>query len=529
MHHGKEKTPAAPRLVPAPTRNRAHWSLYATLLAAWLFLAALTAAFSINSDLRNARLSFERYADHLYGEISNVAVSNEAALEGMAAFLSVSGANYDSPQFLRHAQQLRARHPHIYMLELVESITHDELPGFVARRKAAGQIEFQIKNFSYDANSAWQPVEEKPKYYPIVFTEPMIPAAKNMLGLDIGSMPFLRQALIVSDNRGHDVASKFFRLVEGDLAYAMIRPVEPPHGIAAKGRDSRRLFTVMVIKSEALIPPGFPDFSGLRVNLYSTGIPSNESGGEFMHLEYGTRNTLETWLFPKLKYHRKLASRTQPFVLQAEQQLGWSDLDLHLLASILVAAVLSFGILRKFVRAHHHSEALRYETETRLAYLANHDSLTGLANRTLFMDRLAHAMARAHRSNTKLGLLFMDLDKFKPVNDTYGHGVGDQLLKVVAERICGCVREDDTVARLSGDEFVVVLESISTRQDAETVTEAIRNNLAQPFLVDGKIALHVGVSIGVAIYPDESMDIDELIKCADHAMYKAKYAAPGPM
>lgn len=509
-----------PRLsAPGTPRNRAHWSLYLALLTAWFFLTALTAAFSISTDLRNARLSFERYADNLYGEISNITVNNEAVLEGLAAFLSVSGASYDSPRFLHYAQQVRARYPHIYMLELVESVSHDELPGFVAQRKASGQTGFRIGTFTYDTSRTRQPVADKPGYYPIVFMEPMLPVAKDVLGLDMDSVPFMRHALDESNRQGHAVASRFFRMVEGDQAYIMFRPVEPAHGTDTA--HPRQLFAAMVIKSQAILPLAIPDFQGLSIKLHPSGIGASQFGGEPVHLDVGSRSALEKWIFPRLSYERKLASKAQPFLLQAEQQLGWSNLDPGLLGSILVAAALSFGILLKFVSAHRRSEALRYQTESQLAYLANHDALTGLANRTLFMDRLAHAMARAHRCNTKLGLLFLDLDKFKPVNDTYGHGVGDHLLKVVAERICSRVREDDTVARLSGDEFVIILESLTVRKNAETVAREIQADLARPYHLDDEI-IHISASIGIAVYPDECGSIDDFIKLADNAMYAAK-------
>lgn len=163
-------------------------------------------------------------------------------------------------------------------------------------------------------------------------------------------------------------------------------------------------------------------------------------------------------------------------------------------------------------------QKIKEEEITRLAY---RDTLTGLPNRLLFGDRLQQAIATAERDRTSLALMFIDLDRFKPINDRYGHDVGDLLLKEVAIRIQDCLRKSDTVARIGGDEFVVLLPFIKTRQNASALAEQIRHALHQPF----EIAAHrlgISCSIGIAIYPDHAAQRRELIKCADTAMYQAK-------
>lgn len=165
------------------------------------------------------------------------------------------------------------------------------------------------------------------------------------------------------------------------------------------------------------------------------------------------------------------------------------------------------------------------QSQARLQHMAQHDSLTGLANRALFTDRLQQALAAARRDRTTLALCFVDLDHFKPVNDEYGHAVGDELLKVVAQRMLSCVRESDTVARIGGDEFVLLLRSVAddTHQTAPAVAEKIRESLAQPFLIEDK-ALQISCSIGVALYPEHGTDDIVLASHADQAMYQAKQA-----
>jgi diguanylate cyclase (GGDEF)-like protein/PAS domain S-box-containing protein len=164
----------------------------------------------------------------------------------------------------------------------------------------------------------------------------------------------------------------------------------------------------------------------------------------------------------------------------------------------------------------------RKQVEERLSYQANHDPLTRLPNRTLFHERLSRAVARAHRNQSLVALLFIDLDRFKQVNDTMGHLAGDLLLQQVAERLTGATRQGDTVARLSGDEFTVILEDVQDPRDAAVVAHKILHMLVEPFDLTGHQA-NISSSIGVAIYPADAGDPQTLIKLADAAMYRAKH------
>lgn len=164
---------------------------------------------------------------------------------------------------------------------------------------------------------------------------------------------------------------------------------------------------------------------------------------------------------------------------------------------------------------------LRKTKEEKVWRQANFDALTGLANRNLFHDRLDRALARARRNQQSIGLMFIDLDRFKWVNDTYGHGAGDNLLIEAAARLKGCVREEDTVARLGGDEFTVVLEGDAKRDAMQTVAEKILAALATPFDVGG-VQVGISCSVGVATFPQDGDDTHVLLHNADLAMYQAK-------
>jgi len=154
-------------------------------------------------------------------------------------------------------------------------------------------------------------------------------------------------------------------------------------------------------------------------------------------------------------------------------------------------------------------------------YVATHDVLTQLPNRQLFHDRLSQALADARRNHRKLAVLFLDLDRFKPVNDTLGHAAGDRLLRAVAQRLTGCLRQSDTAARLGGDEFTIILTRVNEPDDAARVAAKILASLSEPFVLDG-FELVVTASVGISVFPGDGADNDTLIKNADAAMYRAK-------
>lgn len=163
----------------------------------------------------------------------------------------------------------------------------------------------------------------------------------------------------------------------------------------------------------------------------------------------------------------------------------------------------------------------RKRAEAQIQHLAFHDALTGLPNRALLSDRLALALARCRREKDRVAVLFLDLDHFKAVNDTLGHHAGDRLLNAVAERLRSCVREEDTIARVGGDEFVLVLHGLNRGADALRVAEKIREAILEPFSI-GETTFRITTSIGVSLFPDNGEDPEALVRAADNAMYAIK-------
>lgn len=159
--------------------------------------------------------------------------------------------------------------------------------------------------------------------------------------------------------------------------------------------------------------------------------------------------------------------------------------------------------------------------QEQLEHMARHDQLTGLPNRFLFNDRLQQLLVQAKRRRARFALLFLDLDQFKQVNDTLGHEAGDQVLAETARRLTVCVRESDTVSRMGGDEFTILLGDVHGEADVKGIAEALATALIRPFQV-GEVACTVGVSIGIALYPEDGQTMDELLSRADTAMYLVK-------
>lgn len=167
----------------------------------------------------------------------------------------------------------------------------------------------------------------------------------------------------------------------------------------------------------------------------------------------------------------------------------------------------------------------RIKESERLAHLAHYDQLTEIPNRYLLLDRIAHLIQQSERNNKRFALLYIDLDKFKIINDTKGHSFGDKILREAASRLSHATRHSDTIARIGGDEFVILLEEIAEKQDISRMAELIIQTLSKEFIIDNE-SFELSCSIGIAIYPDDGSTTDTLLTAADKAMYRAKNKGP---
>lgn len=205
---------------------------------------------------------------------------------------------------------------------------------------------------------------------------------------------------------------------------------------------------------------------------------------------------------------------------------GIDSAALAVVIGIVSVSILAVTLVISALDAHYavHTAKLADSLQAaneQLRSIALHDKLTGLPNRFLLEDRLEQAVLRGSRGGGNFAVMFVDLDRFKPVNDRFGHDVGDALLKAVAQRLAGCLRKADTVARTGGDEFVVVLSEVARSEDVTRIADKILGELARPFRAGGH-ELEISCSIGVGVYPEDGKDAQTLVVNADKAMYHAK-------
>jgi diguanylate cyclase (GGDEF)-like protein/hemerythrin-like metal-binding protein/PAS domain S-box-containing protein len=186
------------------------------------------------------------------------------------------------------------------------------------------------------------------------------------------------------------------------------------------------------------------------------------------------------------------------------------------------------GSADQHIALYHDVTQLKNSAEL-VFHQANYDSLTELANRHLFFQQLARELSRARRGGKRVGLLFMDLDKFKPVNDQFGHEAGDFVLKTVSSRWLACVRSGDTLARLGGDEFALIVGDLTDAAEVQPIAQKLIDAVAGPIKLPDGNQCGIGVSIGIAIYPDNASEMDSLIAAADSAMYESKHTSRGKM
>jgi diguanylate cyclase (GGDEF)-like protein len=385
------------------------------------------------------------------------------------------------------------------------------------------------------------PPGERKIYVPVLYREPLEGLNRRALGFDMFSEPIRRKAMELAGDSGTAALSGKVQLVVKNEATSpasviMYLPVYE-HNTAPITIDSRRAalkgFVFAPFRVDELIEATVGERleeSGLDLELFdSVAIDKktllfDRDGEPYFEMKnfhplFSVQQTLEIGGRPwTLEIHS-----LPPF----EKAIDRTKSSLILGGGTLLSFLL-FGFLYSFTTQHENvkdrasqlTQDLQ-QSEERFRHLAYHDSLTGLPNRALLNDHGVRALGRARRGRNHVAILFIDLDRFKTINDSLGHSVGDALLQEVAQRIRRTVREFDTVARMGGDEFVVLLTDLADPAAAGGVAQHILESLAKVTIIEGH-PLHVTPSIGLSLFPDDGSDFDELLKYADAAMYRAK-------
>lgn len=487
-----------------------HFRLIAALaVAAWFaFVAGLFALIWL-AGLRDAERRFLETVAGLKERIESRLMANALVLDGFAGLVAANPSL--EPELLtRYAGEVLARHPHVFALEVAECVPAARLAAF-ERAQQQTHPRFRVRTFRYEADRSWAPVPAKSVYCPITFMAPLRPGSEDVLGLDLDSVPFLAAALAQSDRQNDFAMSIPFRLVEGNLGYVLTRP-------ANRQGNAVQHHVLLVVDAEKLVRPlaeASPAAIALRLQ------PIHEATALFERRAPTPQGADR--LLPRLARTLRVEVSGQNFVLEVEQPLSWRDLPRVALVAVAAISLLALVLMLILLRIRFRLERERWLNERRLTHLATHDPLTRLPNRALLMDRFEQAVRHARRTGRGFALLFIDLDGFKGINDQHGHHVGDLLLKTIAQRLRGSLRAGDTVARMSGDEFVVLLEETGSQADLEALIGKLRSAIATPMTVNDALIIPAA-SIGLARYPEDGTGWQDLLRAADQRMYAEKRA-----
>ena len=492
------------------------------IIGIWLIVLLLSVLLLLQGEISRIKSDFQALTGRLQLAVKDRIALQEISLEGFANFLSAM-PELDLDRARYYVKRWRERYPEVYMMEIAQRLDHAERDDFVKKMRAAGYAGFEIHTFGFESDRAAHLSPEKDVYYPIVFIEPELPSVKGVLGLDLSdTSSILKSALERSYAKQRLVASKPFDLMEGRRGYVMYRPVvETPGESIVELAMEQELYTLIVVDASTLLPEWVGEHENLFVSLdCRNGVDSADLALVRINPGITDDGILRTML-PALEHEERIESTSQPFLLRMRYQIQWSDLNRRLFAIMLTVAVVTFLIAKLFERVINESRIEKEVERQRLSILANYDNITGLPNRILLLDRIEQAIQRANRQQVRFAVVFLDLDNFKSVNDQYGHEVGNQLLKAVGTRISESMRGEDTVARIHGDEFVIVLNDVHVNKNIEVVTKKLAHAFRAPVIIEND-AIAVNASLGHAIYPDDGTTPEALLSTSDKRMYSAK-------
>lgn len=515
-----------------PSRHRGFGRYYVLAFALWLFSSLAAFTFVLRSSIELSENEFREYTESIHAHLRDKLRVNETVLYGFAGFLGAIGVNVNEEGTRNsariYANSVLERYPHIHMLEIVRKLAKRDVESYTAQLRRTVLPDFQLRQFSYNDKRQWQAPPKKDFYYPVVFMAPDLPEAAEVYGLDIDSLDGLKHALLRSEREGLPVSSAPFRLVEGDVAYVMFRPSISSFAAAARpteGVSPGISYALLVVRTLNLLPPrGALSDKVRHISLHRT--ETGDSGLPVFDIPDTPASRLESSFLPRLRAERIIDDASQPLRLILERQLRFSDIGGPAFALGGMASILSFAMLLAFLRSHERQRRLLDEDRRAIEHMALHDALTTLPNRFLMLGHLEQAISLALRHDMKVAVLFLDLDRFKPINDRLGHPAGDLVLQEVARRLQTCVRDCDTAARYGGDEFVILLTEIWGEENAALVADKVLEAIRQPIQV-GAESVQINTSIGIAIFPRNGSDAEMLIEEADKAMYLAKQNGPG--
>ncbi|MFP5505517.1 MAG: putative bifunctional diguanylate cyclase/phosphodiesterase [Gammaproteobacteria bacterium] len=495
-----------------------------------LIVALLGIVLSSAAALRESALDEQRQFQRLVFLAQERAARLQAGIDRALHSLHAVGALFDASEevtreeYNAFLEKLIPLHPDLHGIEWLPRVRDAERAAFEAAARAEGFADYRITEETADRSLV--PAQRRAEYFPVLFAVPH-DTNRRAMGFDSYSQGDNGNLMDRSRDTGEILATEAFVLVqdpERRLSTVIYRPVydngQRPTTVAER-RAHLLGFVVVLLR--------IPDFASHSVaGIEDTGLDwmivdaTAPADRQLLHVQPSRTRTAAIDMpadgdlgepvvsVPLRLPGREWAIRYSP--APAFSAHFGTDRDWLVLAMGLAAtAVLTFYIAARVRRA------------VELERLARRDYLTGLPNRALLSERLGHALDIARRDNTQIALLFLDLDRFKHINDSLGHTVGDHMLEQLAGRLTQALRAEDTLARMGGDEFVVLMEHVQNEREAALLADRLIQTLADPVEVNGML-LYLTASIGISLFPQDAGSAEALISNADAAMYRAKAA-----
>lgn len=493
------------------------------LMSAWLGVIAFATHLLLSAEIGRWERNFESETLRLSSEIKNKLDMNEAVLSGFAAFLQAVERN-DMASATRYAASAMASYPHIYMLEVARQVPLAEQAEFQSTLRREWLPSFTLKDFPAITQRPSHKQRMQNHTWPILFMYPSLPEAEEIFGVRLETVDYLGHSLALAHKSSRPVVSPIFKMFEGGNAYMLLKEVDRSEQTSTSAGQSlfgNTMTALLLIKTESMLP-GQTTAHDVATLAYQALMTSDDNPGSTLFVRHAeATGTLDKFLLPRLNRQILIDNASQPTLMRFEQQLRWRDLLTTEFVTIFALLACALVSIPAITLRHYKALERGVREHERSAYLATHDLLTGLPNRFLFLDRFEQAVQQHVRNANSFGLLLIDLDHFKEINDSYGHEVGDEVLVETAKRMTAEIRACDTVARHGGDEFVILLANMLNAADAQTVGEKLLAAISAPLKTSAG-QLQITGSIGVAIYPEHGTSLDAIRRAADQAMYQAK-------
>ncbi len=505
----------------AAQNNKGFSSTYFTFF--WSIFTSLLIVIILSSDYYQKKAQFIALSNHVAHAVADKMIIADSALEGFSAFI-LSHDDFDHQQTSLFVQNMLQRYPFLYMFEVAGKVEHTQ------RKQKEAELariypDFIIREFDYEVTRQWHASPKAKEYFPIIFQEPYYTDDREIVGLDLYSSNILIEAMRASFINGVPIASRPFKLAEGSYGYVIHKALDQKSDDQLTFSLTAKQYTLIVVEIEKL-------FLGILKNkpksflvaLSHSRYAPKESGDSVI---YSQKNEMmekgNVSLFPKLSLQKSLAEfvPSQPFLLNSSYQLYWQDFSYWKVFFVLLVAFTFPFLGKNFFDKSFYRKLENMTTHGKLYHMANFDALTGISNRYRLEEHLENSIAAASRANESFSLFFIDISKFKFINDTYGHAAGDSVLIEVGKRLTEQLRHDEMLSRYGGDEFILVSNRAISIDYEDRVIARLKSAFVKP-VENENIEIIVKINIGYAVYPNDADDVSSLLAIADNRMYLDK-------